>query len=124
MRASSEANTRAMEDHDCAGQMTTNAKPVAVIGAGPIGLATAAHLHARGLMPLVLERGSQPGAAVREWQHVPLFSPWEELVDEVAARQLTNNGWLSPPPAELPTGGELVSRYLEPLAQLLGPAIR
>ncbi|WP_210212800.1 FAD-dependent oxidoreductase, partial [Mesorhizobium sp. M7A.F.Ca.ET.027.03.2.1] len=31
--------------------------PVAVIGAGPVGLAAAAHLVERGITPLVLERG-------------------------------------------------------------------
>src|SRR3546814_20412088 len=31
--------------------------PVVVIGAGPVGLAAAAHLVERGLRPLVLERG-------------------------------------------------------------------
>jgi flavin-dependent dehydrogenase len=49
--------------------------PVAVIGAGPVGLATAAHLLDRGLEPLVLEAGSQVGASIAEWRHVRLFSP-------------------------------------------------
>ena len=41
--------------------------PVAVIGAGPAGLAAAAHLVARGFEPLVLEAGDGPGAAVHDW---------------------------------------------------------
>ena len=49
--------------------------PVAVIGAGPVGLAAAAHLLARGLEPVVLEAGETVGAAVRGWGHVPMFSP-------------------------------------------------
>ena len=44
--------------------------PVAVIGAGPVGLAAAAHLLARGLEPVVLEAGETVGAAVRGWGHV------------------------------------------------------
>jgi len=32
--------------------------PVAVLGAGPVGLAAAAHLIERGLTPLILEAGS------------------------------------------------------------------
>ena len=49
--------------------------PVVVIGAGPVGLAAAAHLLERGLEPLVLERGAQVGASVAEWGHVRFFSP-------------------------------------------------
>ena len=37
--------------------------PVVVIGAGPLGLAAAAHLLERGLVPLVLEAGPGPGSA-------------------------------------------------------------
>ena len=48
--------------------------PVVVIGAGPVGLAAAAHLLEHGLEPLVLEAGDRVGAAVGEWGHVPLFS--------------------------------------------------
>ncbi|HJS85565.1 MAG TPA: FAD-dependent oxidoreductase, partial [Acetobacteraceae bacterium] len=60
---------------------------VAVIGGGPIGLAAAAHLAARGLHPLVLEAGPGPGTAVRAWGHVRMFSPWEFNID-LAARAL------------------------------------
>src|SRR3546814_20104564 len=38
--------------------------PVVVIGAGPVGLAAAAHLVERGLRPLVLERGENVGVAL------------------------------------------------------------
>jgi glycine/D-amino acid oxidase-like deaminating enzyme len=66
--------------------------PVAVIGAGPQGLAAAAHLLERGLEPLVLEAGDGPASAVSEWGHVRLFSPWPELVDKAAARLLEPAG--------------------------------
>lgn len=49
--------------------------PVAVIGAGPVGLAAAAHLMEPGITPVVLERGARVGASVAEWGHVQLFSP-------------------------------------------------
>lgn len=91
-------------------------KSVAVIGAGPVGLAAAAHLLERGLEPVVLEAGPAPGHAVREWSHVKLFSPWEYVVDKAAARLLEPTGWNSPDPHAYPTGGELLERYLEPLA--------
>ncbi|MGN9796194.1 FAD-dependent oxidoreductase [Streptomyces sp. OZ13] len=52
--------------------MSTPQLPVVVVGAGPAGLAAAAHLLERGLEPLVLETGDAAGAAVREWSHVRL----------------------------------------------------
>lgn len=90
--------------------------PVAVIGAGPIGLAAAAQLLARGLTPLVLEAGSQVGHAVRAWGHVRMFSPWGFNTDAAARRLLEAEGWTSPDPARFPTGAELVADYLAPLA--------
>jgi len=93
--------------------------PVVVIGAGPVGLAAAAHLAERGIAFAVLEAGDRPAAAVREWGHVRLFSPWSELVDPVAEKLLAASGWTGPEPAAYPTGREWVERYLAPLAELL-----
>src|SRR4051794_11518654 len=61
--------------------MTASTLPVAIIGAGPVGLAAAAHLLARGLEPLVLEAGPGIGAAVHAWGHVRMFSPWRYNTD-------------------------------------------
>ncbi|MBR0712496.1 NAD(P)-binding domain-containing protein [Bradyrhizobium liaoningense] len=91
-------------------------KSVAIIGAGPVGLAAAAHLLVRGLTPIVLEAGPQAAHAVRHWQHVQLFSPWEYNVDKAARRLLASSGWNSPDPDHYPTGGELIEHYIEPLA--------
>ncbi len=97
--------------------------PVVVIGAGPQGLAAAAHLLERGLEPLVLEAGATPAAAVGEWGHVRLFSEWSELVDAAAERLLTPTGW--PRPARgYPTGASWVASYLAPLAAALGDRVR
>src|SRR5690348_15294628 len=70
--------------------------PVAVIGAGPVGLAAAAHLLARGLEPVVLEAGEAVGAAVRGWGHVPMFSPWRFNLDRAAVALLERRGWVRP----------------------------
>ncbi|MEH2513557.1 hypothetical protein V1291_004911 [Nitrobacteraceae bacterium AZCC 1564] len=91
-------------------------KTVAIIGAGPVGLAAAAHVLEQGLVPVVLERGPDAAYAVRQWAHVQLFSPWEYNVDKAAAQLLADIGWNTPEPTEYPTGGELVERYLAPLA--------
>ena len=98
--------------------------PVVVVGAGPIGLAAAAHLLARGLEPLVLEAGERAGAAVREWNHVRLFSPWSELVDRAAGDVLVRAGWTAPDSAAYPTGQEWADLYLQPLADALGDRVR
>ena len=66
----------------------SEAKTVAIIGAGPVGLAAAAHVLERGLEPIVLEAGDDVGHAMRQWGHVQLFSPWEYNVDKAAARLL------------------------------------
>jgi thioredoxin reductase len=97
--------------------------PVVVIGAGPQGLAAAAHLLERGLEPLVLEAGDGPASAVAEWGHVRLFSPWPELVDKAAARLLQPAGWAAPE-AGYPTGAEWITGYLGPLAGALGDRVR
>ena len=96
--------------------MTTSNLPVAIIGAGPVGLAAAAHLLARGLQPLVLEAGSEVGAAVRAWGHVRMFSPWRYDIDAAARALLEAEGWVAPDADAYPTGAELVARYLAPLA--------
>jgi 2-polyprenyl-6-methoxyphenol hydroxylase-like FAD-dependent oxidoreductase len=92
--------------------------PIAIIGAGPIGLAAAAHLLARGETPTVFEAGAAVGLSIRAWAHVRMFSPWGFNVDPAAASLLTAAGWTHPPKETLPTGGEFVEQYLEPLAAL------
>jgi thioredoxin reductase len=98
--------------------------PVAIIGAGPVGLAAAANLLARGATPLVLEAGPNPGRAVRRWGHVRMFTPWQYCVDRQAASLLATRGWTHPAIDDVPTGDELVARYLEPLAAALAPYVR
>ncbi|WP_030483992.1 FAD-dependent oxidoreductase [Nocardioides aequoreus] len=95
-------------------------RPLAVIGAGPVGLAAAAHAVERGLEVVVLEAGPDAGAAVGEWGHVRLFSAWRELVDPAARRLLKASGsWSAPDDDAYPTGREWRDAYLRPLARLL-----
>ncbi|MES2712854.1 MAG: NAD(P)-binding domain-containing protein, partial [Pseudomonadota bacterium] len=96
--------------------MSQSQLPIAIIGAGPIGLAAASQLLARGLDPLVFEAGAAVGQAVRAWAHVRMFSPWAFNTDATARALLEAEGWVAPDPETYPTGGELVERYLAPLA--------
>jgi hypothetical protein len=107
----------AIEDPDAAPSARTGL-PVVVIGAGPVGLAAAAHLLERGLEPLVLEAGGQVGANIAQWAHVRLFSPWCLALDPASVRLLDQAGWTGPDPDALPTGADLLEDYLEPLASV------
>src|ERR671912_1244998 len=95
----------------------SSALPVAVIGAGPVGLAAAAHLIQRGLPVKVYEAGDTIAANVRDWGHVRLFSPWEYNTDTAARALLQAHGWQEPPGKAMPTGSDLYDAYLKPLAE-------
>ncbi|MFE0726581.1 FAD-dependent oxidoreductase, partial [Streptomyces rochei] len=103
---------------------TDHQQPVVVIGAGPVGLAAAAHLLERGAEPLVLEAGQSAATAVREWAHVRLFSPWAEVTDPAAEKLLASTGWVRPDGTTYPTGRDWAERYLQPLADALGDKVR
>ncbi|MEU9472170.1 NAD(P)-binding domain-containing protein [Streptomyces avermitilis] len=103
---------------------TTSDLPVVVIGAGPAGLAAAAHLVEHGITPLVLEAGPTAAAAVRGWSHVRLFSTWGELTDPAAEKLLAPTGWTKPDAAIYPSGGDWADLYLQPLADTLGESVR
>ncbi|MFE7197274.1 NAD(P)-binding domain-containing protein [Microbacterium oxydans] len=96
--------------------------PVVIVGAGPQGLAAAAHLVERDESVMVIERGEGPAAAVSEWGHVRLFSAWPELTDAAARRLLETTGWAAPV-SGYPTGADWVDGYLAPLANALGERV-
>ena len=99
--------------------------PIAVIGAGPVGLAAAANLVSRGLAVKVYEAGTEAGASIRDWGHVRLFSPWVYNVDPAARSLLMKAGWQVPEATAYPTGEDLVREYLVPLSRTteLAPVI-
>lgn len=105
---------------------TSSAFKVAVIGAGPIGLAAAAHLIRRGIGVEVFEAGVSVATHLESYAHVRLFSPWRYNVDSAGRELLQGTGWSMPASDGLPTAGELVEHYLQPLASVsaLAPHIR
>lgn len=92
--------------------------PVAIIGAGPVGLAAAAHLSLAGEAFILLEKSSEVAENIKSWQHVRLFSPWQYNVDKAAKQLLLKSGWTMPEESILPTGQEIRAMYLQPLANL------
>jgi len=104
----------------------SNDLPVAVLGAGPAGLAASAHLAERDLPFVIFEAGESVGASIRRWGHVRLFSPWRTNIDLAAQRLLKADGWRTPDPAAYPTGAQIVDQYLTSLARLeaIAPHIR
>jgi hypothetical protein len=91
--------------------------PVAIIGAGPVGLAAAAHLILRGIPVKLYEASDAAAGHVRRWGHVRLFSPWRFNIDSAAASILRKHGWKEPPGDVLPTGNDLFTAYLAPLSE-------
>src|SRR5262245_59142299 len=100
---------------------TSSPSSLAIVGAGPVGLAAAAHAIARGLRPLIFEAGDAVGASLLDYGHVRLFSPWRCNVDRVMAGQLEATGWVAPAAEELPLARQIVERVLVPFARL--PAV-
>jgi cation diffusion facilitator CzcD-associated flavoprotein CzcO len=68
--------------------------PVAVIGAGPVGLAAAAHLVRYGIPVVTIEAGPSVAANLESYRHVRLFSPWRYNIDHAAQALLESGGWL------------------------------
>lgn len=92
--------------------------PVAVIGAGPVGLAAAAHLKIRGIPFMLFEAGATVASNIKSWKHILVFSPWKYNIDKAARQLLSETAWQSPNDEGLPTGGELFNQYLHPLYEL------
>lgn len=92
--------------------------PVAVLGAGPVGLAAAAKLIDLGMPFFILEAASTVGANLVDYGHVRLFSPWRYDIDPTMAKLLEPTGWRAPEPELIPLAGEVVDRVLKPFARL------
>ena len=102
--------------------MSPEPLPVAVIGAGPVGLAAAAHLLSRGEVPLVLEAGARsapPSAVGARPPLLPLALPRRRRRGRAAGEGRAGRRRIR---TICPPAGSWSSEYLEPLAAL--PEIR
>jgi len=70
--------------------------PIVIIGAGPIGLASAAHLVEQEQAFILLEAGHEIAHNIRTWGHVTLFSPWRYNINKAAKALLDISGWVEP----------------------------
>jgi thioredoxin reductase len=95
---------------------TVKPLPVAVIGAGPVGLAAAAQLKVRNQPFLLFEAGNTVASNILSWKHIRVFSPWRYNIDKAARQLLQETNWNSPDDDDLPTGEELYQQYFKPLA--------
>jgi thioredoxin reductase len=99
--------------------MTNNKDyPVAIIGAGPVGMAAAAHLIQRDIPFLLFEAGNTVGSSITLWDHIRVFSPWKYNIDKAARALLEQSNWVAPNEDEVHSGRAFIDLYLEPLAQL------
>ncbi len=91
---------------------------IAILGAGPTGLEAALAAVDHGYPFTLYEAGEQIAGDVRRWGHVRLFSPWSLNVSPRMRRHLEAAGQAVPEGDDCPTGDELVTRLLAPLAAL------
>lgn len=90
------------------------AKRIAIVGAGPIGLEAALHARQSGHSPVIWERGEN-AANVAGWGFVRMFTPWS--MNTTPAGRKAAGGASVLASEDCPTGRELRDRYLLPLAE-------
>ncbi len=91
---------------------------IAILGAGPIGLEAALAASQAGYPFTVYEAAPAVAGQVRAWGHVNLFTPWDLNVSPRMRAALTAAGLEVPAGDACPTGGELVEKVLQPIAEL------
>lgn len=92
---------------------------VLVVGAGPIGIEAAVLLVKSGMHVLLVERGAELAANVRQWRHVQLFSSNELNCSEWGLQACSELGVELPKKDEQPTGAHFCQSYLDQLGAWL-----
>lgn len=92
---------------------------IAILGAGPIGLEAALYARVLGYDVAVFEAGDHVAAAVRQWGHVRMFTPFgmNRSTLGLSALRAQDKSYAAPADDALLTGHEWVDRYLAPLSQ-------
>jgi thioredoxin reductase len=93
-----------------------NAKRIAIIGGGPIGIEAALYGAIAGFDVCLFERGNI-ASNVRRWGFVQVFTEWGRNRSPLAAKLLADHGEVLPPGDTYSSGDELV-QYVEKLAAL------
>ena len=92
---------------------------IAILGSGPIGLEAALYARFLGYSVAIYEQASEVAAAVKEWGHVTLFTPFGMNRSPLGLAAIAAQEEAYRPPAddELLTGRAWRERYLLPLSQ-------
>lgn len=92
---------------------------IAVLGSGPIGLEAALYARFLGYSVAIYEQGSEVAAAVKQWGHVTMFTPFGMNRSPLGLAAIAAHDEAYRPPAddELLTGQAWRERYLLPLSQ-------
>ncbi|MEM7164865.1 MAG: NAD(P)-binding domain-containing protein [Planctomycetota bacterium] len=86
-----------------------------ILGAGPAGIEAALAAREHGFEPVVLEADTV-GASLHRWGHVRLFTSWALNLSDRGREALLAAGQPVPAADKFPTGREVVTSYLQPLA--------
>ena len=91
---------------------------IAILGSGPTGLEAALASHEHGFTFTLYEAAEHVAGHVQNWRHVRLFTPWRMNISARMLQALEQEGLDIPPLDACPTGGDLVDRLFQPLAEL------
>ncbi len=103
-----------------------DARHLAILGAGPTGIEAALAAAERGWSFILYEAGAEVADHMRDWGHVRLFSPWSLDVSPRMRKALGELGRRVPDDDSCPTGEELRTEVLVPLAHspVIEPSLR
>lgn len=93
---------------------------IAILGSGPTGLEAALAARRDGYPFTLFEAAPHIAGHISAWGHVQLFTPWSMNVSSSMRQALEAAGCTVPDDQRCPTGQELVTEVLVPLAELPG----
>ncbi|MCK9337599.1 MAG: diguanylate cyclase [Arcobacteraceae bacterium] len=91
---------------------------IIVVGAGPIGIETAALATINGYKVLVLESGDDMAYNMQRFAYLDMFSPWYYNYSPYGINLLKSNGIFTTPKSDYEPTEEYITNYLKPLSKL------